>query len=234
MAMIRQADARTLARDAVPLDLGDLARQGEALVAAARAEAARLVALGRAERDRLVAGAAEQGRREGFAQGLEEGRRAGREEGRAAALEESRARLSELDAAWTRALEEFSGVRDRLLSEARRDVLELAIRLAGMVTKRAIAAEPASVADQLEAVLGVLARPTRLVIEVNPDDLPLVMEALPTLAERYRLATHVETVGEASLSRGSVVARLPSGGSIDATIETQLERIAASLLGRTA
>src|SRR5690242_59863 len=100
MALIRQANAKTMARDAIVLDLGDLAARGKLLKARARAEADQILAGATAERDRLIKGAAEEGRREGLAKGLEEGRKQGVESGRKEALASHDGALKKLEAAW--------------------------------------------------------------------------------------------------------------------------------------
>ena len=230
MALIRQSSGATLARDAIVLDLGDLSRQGEQLRARARAEGDRIIAEARAERERLITGAAEEGRQAGLAQGLGEGRQQGAVQGKEAALAERRERLATLEASWSAALGVFDAERDQMLLQARQDVLRLAAVVAELVTKRAVALEPGRVADQLGAVLAVLARPTRLVVSVHPDDQELAREALPALCEKYSAATNVEIMPDPSLSRGSCVATTGTGGVVDASVRTQLERIVELLL----
>src|ERR1044071_6017219 len=117
MALIRQADARTMARDAIVLDLGDLAAQGELLKARARAEAERIVSDAAAERKRLLDGAADEGRRLGLAQGLEQGRREGIEQGRRESVVAESERLTKLQQAWLAALQTFESERERMLIE---------------------------------------------------------------------------------------------------------------------
>jgi flagellar assembly protein FliH len=230
MALIRQANASTMAREAIVLDLGDLALQGELLKARARADAQRIIDDAESERERLLKGAAEEGRREGLAKGLEVGRRQGEERGRAEALAAEGQRLRALDAAWQKSLATFESSRDAMQLEARHDILRLAAAVAEMVTKRAVALEPSRVEDQLGAVLVLLSRATRLTIAVHPDDEPLLREAFPAIAARLGSGPHVEFVADGSLERGSCVARTGSGGVIDASIRTQLQRIVEVLL----
>jgi len=64
---------------------------------------------------------------------------------------------------------------------------------------------------------------------VCPLDRGAIDEALPGLLARYSQAQHIEVVDDASLGRGSVVARL-AGGEIDATIGTQLVRLVEALV----
>jgi flagellar biosynthesis/type III secretory pathway protein FliH len=230
MALIRQSNAAMMARDALVLDLGDLKRQADAMRARAQAEVDQLLAEGRAERERLVRQATEEARSEGVERGLEEGREQGRQEGRAAGLAELRETLQKLESGWTAALEGFENGRARALLEGRQDVLRLAMMLGEMVAKRALALKPEAVVDQVAAALALLSKPSRVTVTVHPDDLPLIQEALPALAQKLAAAAHAELLSDTAMERGGCIVRMPSGAEIDATIGTQLERIAGALL----
>lgn len=230
MAMIRQADVAVRGRGAVVLDLGDLGRQAEILKARARAEAERIIAEAKAERERLIAGASEQGRREGFAKGTAEGREAGRKEGSDAALAEHRPALEALEKGWGDALRLFESERDRMVLEGKRDVVALAAAVAERVTKRVVALDPAVVEGQLEALLELVLRPTRLKVGVHPQDMDRAKGALAGLCERIEAAKHVDLVPDETAGRGSCVARTGTGGMIDASVGSQLDSIVATLL----
>lgn len=230
MAVVRQAESARVAKNAIVLDLGDLKRQGETIRALAAQEASAIIETARAERARLAAG----GREEGFLAGQLEGREAGlvkgRAEGHAAALAHSRDNLAKLDANWTQALNEFVAVRETMLSEARADVIRLALAIAERVVKRTIQADPSVVASQLAAALDLVSRSTRLTIAVHPEDEAAAREALPAITARLGEGMHAQIQPDASLTRGSVIVRTATGGSVDAGIDVQLERIARTLL----
>jgi len=232
MALIRQAQAQRVVDGAVVLDLGDLANQGERLVAEARKRADAEIARAQTERDRLLAGAKEDGYRAGFAEGERAGYEAGLAEGRRAALEEHGEALTRVERAWDGALGSFVELRGHMLVSARRDVLRLAVRVAELVTRRRIELDERAVEGSLEAVVSSVLRPTRLIVRVHPDDRAVSQEALPKLLETLSSGSDAELVDDASLSRGSCVATFDEAmsGRIDASIETQLERIAKALL----
>ncbi|GIW73664.1 MAG: hypothetical protein KatS3mg103_0186 [Phycisphaerales bacterium] len=73
MPMIPRADAQELARQAVVLDLGDLARQGQAILQRAHERAQAIIEEAKAERQRLIEGAHQLGYQQGLEQGLAEG-----------------------------------------------------------------------------------------------------------------------------------------------------------------
>jgi flagellar biosynthesis/type III secretory pathway protein FliH len=248
MAVIKRSQAGEMLKSAIVLDLGDLRRQGELLIASARRQAEGIVSAARAERERILSGAREEGRAEGISEGLAKGYSEGVERGREAALAERRGELAQLEGAWGEALGRLVQAREALVSSARRDVLALAAVIGEKVVKRRIEIDPSVVTAQLEAVLGMVMRPTRLVLRVHPEDRALVEQALPVVlsgrGESASWTEHVEVRADAALSRGSVVAELGGeegigggvgggsgrGGKISAEIDVQLDRIVRALL----
>lgn len=229
MAVVKRADSDLVARSAVVLDLGDLRRRAEELEAKTIARARQIIDEANAERQRLLAGAAEQGRETGHAAGLARGVIEGREQGKNEAIASMRAQADALSRGFEAALGALVEQREALLTQARTDVLKLAVAIARRVTRRSIDADPRAVMDQLEAALAMTLRPTTLIVEVHPDDAALVREAAPALAKKLAGGPHVEVVERAELSRGSVVLR-SAGGEVDASIETQLERIVEAIV----
>lgn len=234
MGMIRRADVRETARDAVVMNLGDIAREGEHVLARARAEAERILSEASSERERLLAGAREEGRTEGFQKGLAEGRERGMTEGAATALRDRAAAIGALEKAWSEAIERVESSRLEMLAALRRDALTLAVGIGERVARGAIARDEAAVLRAMEGALEVLARPTRLVVSIHPDDEPLVREAMPGLMARFRDATQSEILCDPALERGGCIIRTDAGGSIDATIRTQIDRLTRVLLGDSA
>jgi len=238
MALIKNAIAREIAREAIVLDLGDLRRQGEAILRQAGAEADRIIAQARQERVKILAGAEETGRAEGVAKGLEEGRARGREEGLAEALGSHKPQFEKVETAWSAALQSCAVQREDLVQGALRDVLRLASLMAERIVKRQIELNPKTVEDQLASVLAVVARPTALRIRIHPADRPIVEQAMPRLLAAAPAARHAEIVDDESVGRAGCIAEArgdadkgeAGGGEIDASIPTQLDRIVEMLL----
>lgn len=230
MALLRPSELSGLPRDAIVLDLGDLASQGRQLSAAAQARADRIIADAKAERDRILAGAYEAG----YGKGLEEGRAAGRKEGckagEATALSECRDRLSKLDAAWSASLASFESGRDNLLQSARADFLSLALRVAERVVKRRIECDPSVVIDQVASAMTQVSRPTGIQVSLHPDDIPLVQAAMPEMGKTLAAARHATLTPDGALQRGCCIVRSEGGGEVDASISTQLARITDAIL----
>lgn len=230
MAVIRQSEARRLAEEAITLDLGDLQRQGDALVARAREQASAVVAQAQAERERIMRGIEEQARKEGFAKGQAEGMEAGRRAGHEAALKERRQQLETIEKNWAGALGEFEQQRAGMLQQAREDVLTLAVMLAQRVVRRQFEVDPSLVIEQVEACLRTVAKPTALTITIAAADEAVVRAALPQVLARVGNAHSAALQVDAAAPRGTCVARSAGGGVVDASVETQLGRIVASLV----
>ncbi|HYE62878.1 MAG TPA: FliH/SctL family protein [Phycisphaerales bacterium] len=228
--MIRQSLADRVVQDAIVLDLGDLTRQGEQVRAHALKEAEAILARAQQERQRLLASAKEEGIRQGHAEGLARGLEEGRKKGYDAAVAERRHQLDTLAAGWGAALAQFEAERDRMLLEAREDLVRLAVMLGERVTRRKIETDPQVVASQLESVLSLFAKPTRLTVTISTEDEVLAREVLPDLMARYPAAQHVDLRIDPALARGSCAGTTSGGGRIDASIPTQLDRIARALL----
>ncbi|MFG0257325.1 MAG: FliH/SctL family protein [Phycisphaerales bacterium JB043] len=224
MALIKNANADTLARDAVVLDLGNISQEAQRLRAQAEAEAQRILDEASAERDTLTRDAHEIGYTEGKAQGIADGLEQGRAQGRDEAMAAQQDRLDTLASALQAALDAHASSRASLADRAREDVLRLALTLAQRVTKRAIELDPEAVLAQLEAALALVLNPTRLRIAIHPDDAQTAREALPGLLARFSKDTDAELLEDDTLPRGSAIIRTDQG-EVDANIDEQLDRI---------
>lgn len=229
MAVIKHAESGRLAKQAIVLDLGDLRRVAEAMEHEAIERATGIVTEARRERERLITGAVEKGHSDGFRAGHAEGMTEGRGVGRAEALAAMTEQLGLLKESWRAALSAFEMQRDGLLLAAESEVLALAVAVAERVTKRVVKLDGAVVKDQLASALALAVRPSRLSVEVNADDLALAQEALPGLVERLARDAHFTLGTSDALSRGSAVVRTDLG-EIDASIDTQLDRIIEAIL----
>lgn len=228
MALIKHSDSDVFAREAVVLDLGDLTRQAQRIIADAEERAARIIASAERKRAQLITGAREEGFAAGQEEGCKVGHRQGLEDGCAQALREHSERLETLEKSWRTALDEFDERRGRMLDDARIDVLRLAMKIARRVTHRIVKGDESIAVSQLDKALSHTLKPTRLVIHIHADDETLVSASAPALLERFARSAHAEIVTDDSLSRGDCVV-YTAVGEIDARIDAQLDRIAAAL-----
>ena len=229
MTIIKQRNASHVIKDAVVLDLGDLRRQANEIMVNADNEAARVLEEARKTAEQIKTDAEKRGYEEGLARGTQQGIEEGKATGHEQALNESAEALEKLRQHWTSAIEQWERDRHDLLSASREDVLRFAIVLAEKIVCRAIEVDPSLVINQVEDALMLIAQPGRVVIEVNPSDVPLIEEALPQLQQRLADAAHIELRPSETIERGGCVLRT-NLGTIDATIPKQMERIIHTLL----
>ncbi|MHC4946879.1 MAG: FliH/SctL family protein [Planctomycetota bacterium] len=229
MALIKSANSDRYVRDAIVLDFGDLNRQAERVVSDAQQAAAAVLAEARAEAETLRRDAQEAGRAAGREQGLAEGREAGRAEGRAEVLETLRPQVEQVVAAWREALGGWDRERRTMRLEARRDVLAFALAFAEKLTRRRIDTDERVVADQLAGALALVARPSAVEIRIHPDDRPIVEEVLGGILAGVDGAAEATVRDAPDMTRGGCIVST-AGGTVDASIETQVRRIVDTLL----
>lgn len=229
MAVIKRIDLERVGHRAVVLNLGDIAAQGERMKAAARAEAEEIRRAAAAARQSQFDDARAQGHSEGLKKGHAEGLKAGHAEGHAAALAAAKEKLKALESSWAAALDSFLTQRNTMLDAAKLDCLKLAVVAMEKITKRRLEVDPTLVAEQMAAAVAEAGKGTALVVRVGPEDLAFAQQTLPGIVRRLG-GVSAEIREDAALSRGSCVVGMQGGGMVDATIETQMKRIAESLL----
>lgn len=229
MPVIKNNSAAPLLKEAVVLDLGDLARQGERVVAAARERARRIVAEAE-QRAQALANAAHdqasaQGREAGLTQGLEEGRQQGRQE----AFEHMQQQLQALSDAWRELAMQWQAMRDELAHESREAVVDFALRFAERVVHRVIEVDPTVIVDQVAGALEHVLQPLEATVLIHPDDQPVLEEALPQLLEEFSHLKDVHLKTSTDIGRGGCEVRF-SQGAVEATVEGQMARIVDLIL----
>ncbi len=228
MAIIKSHNAKTLLKEAIVLDLGDVARQAKRLREAAQAKARRIIedAQCQAEslRQKAHTDSATQGHQEGFEKGKSEGHQQGLREGHQEALDQAKEQLQSLQQAWIEAMGQWEAKRQDMEQEAGKAVLELAVRLGQKLVHRVIQIDKEVAVEQVAAVLSHVLRPVDVTVRICADDRPVLEESMPRLTAEFPQLKHVQLVDDPEMTRGGCVVSYGQG-RIDATIETQLERV---------
>jgi len=229
MGIIREHNA-SIARDAIVLNLGDLAAQGQRLREIATQEARAIIDAAGVRRKELLETASADGYAKGHALGLEQGITQGQAKGMEEAIAAAARSGEQVLKAWTEALDSFERQRESLLVQAREDVLRIALLFAQRIVGRVVEVDDQVAVRQLERIIPMVLRPSRLTIRVHPTDVPTVNAVLPGLIQRFENArdTHVEP--DPALQQGSCVVSSANGSVIDAGIATQIADLAAALL----
>jgi len=209
--------------------LGDFVEEGRQIVAAAREQARTLLAEARCTAEVLR----EQVRREaydaGYQAGLAEGRAAGHQEALEKASMDFASRQMQLVSACESIFREVDRLKQELLLSAHRDLVSLAVAIAERVTKRIGRIDRRAVTDNLAAVIDRVGEWTDVLVEVNPVDARTLELFVPEFMAARGDLKHVDVRVNEAVAPGGCIVRTRAG-RIDATLDTQLERIAEELL----
>jgi len=120
--------------------------------------------------------------------------------------------------------------RSSLGARAERDLLKLALLIAGKVTKADIQQGRPVAEANLRRAVELTARRQELKVLLNPQDVARIEEFLPELRRDFADVQKIALEADPSIGRGGVVVQTREG-SVDATIAAQLEEIERGLLG---
>lgn len=212
--------------------LNDVMDEAKAFVAKANAEAERTLAQAehrarQIEQEARRAGDA-RGHQEGYARGLAEGREAGRQEAFEQSLEEFRTQQAPLIDSYVQAVSAINAEREAWATMARQDLIELAMAIARRVTHHTGQEHREVVLANLEEAVRLVGARTDVTIAVNPKDEQAARAFAKTLVDMREQWQKIRIVEEDEIASGGCRVQWGSG-SIDATLETQLDRIEAEL-----
>jgi flagellar assembly protein FliH len=178
----------------------------------ARRQGAEIVAVAREQAEAIAANAREQGFAAGYAAGVAQAEHA------------SAALLAQADAA----AREVTRHRDEALAASERELVELALGIAEKVLQKSFEVEPDRVVDVLRGALRKTFVRDGLTVLCHPDDLTRLRASGPELQATLGGLQDLELLADRRINPGGVVVRTPTG-DIDATIASQLDRLAAVL-----
>lgn len=211
--------------------LRDVREEADALLAAARAEADGILAEARVRGAELLERLRSEGRREGFEQGRREALEALDAQARADAARRAQAQVDALCEALTASLAAFDARKRRLIAAAETGIIALALAIARRVCKALPDLSIDAAAANARHALGLARHEHDVRLHLHPAD----CAALRGMAERFCAEIdgleHVTLVPDESLVRGGCVVR-GAHGTIDASIDVQLDRVAEALLPR--
>ncbi len=226
MPLMKSRDVGVLAQSGIALDFSDIQQQAGRLVADAQAEGQRLVTVARTAAQDQAAALLEEARQRGRQEGLEQGR----QEGRQKALADSAAAIAQLVAQWTACAQELCRALPAHGAQAHDDLVRLALRIAEKVTRQEGLRNRAVARETVAAALATAATQSRAIVMLNPADAAAGREYLPSLIAQLNSAAALEIQEDSGISPGGCILKF-GVGRIDATLETQLSRIADELVG---
>jgi flagellar assembly protein FliH len=155
--------------------------------------------------------------REAFTKGYAQGERAG--------LEAGGKRAEAMLRRVAQTIEELGGLRQTLIHETEREMVQLALTLARRVVHREVTLDPELAAALAHVALERLGTTTPATVRLNPEDYTIVAQD----GARWGGQT-VTVVPDPSISRGGCLVE-SAFGSVDATIERQFDELSRALFG---
>lgn len=198
----------------------------------ARQEAARILEQARLDAETLRQQAAEEGAASGRAAGLQDAKQQIGSQAVQIAERLADEKLGTTLPALETAARMLAEERDRWMSAWESLAIRLGAGIAGKILGRELQIHPEQSRKLLANVLKLAAGLPRIRLRLNPDDLERLGDHAEQIVRSMASCGETELVADESISSAGCV--IETGhGVIDATIETQLDRIASELLQRT-
>lgn len=156
--------------------------------------------------------------RDAFTKGYAQGERAGLEAGG----KRAEAMLRRL----AQTLEELSGLRDNMVRQTERELVQLSVAIARRILQREVRVDPELIAALAHIALERLGGAAPATVRLHPDDYATVSAGQITpLGGR-----HVEVRPDAAVARGGCLVE-SEFGFIDASVDAQVDEVARAVLG---
>jgi flagellar assembly protein FliH len=208
--------------------IDDVTREAQLRLAEAQRQAEEILETARQEAARLREAARQEGQRAGYAEGLVQGEQAGRAEALTAATREFTEKQAALVATCRALISNIESSRAAWEAAARQDLIDLAIAIARRIVHRVGEREREAVLANLQEAVRLAGARSDVTIVVNPKDAETARLFAQSLLDMKDQRSGLRVFEDAEVSPGGC--RVQWGtGAIDASIETQLDRIAEAL-----
>jgi flagellar assembly protein FliH len=205
--------------------------EGEAAANAASGEAIGIISAAREKAAAVVAAAGEEAaklRQEAYDEGFEKGFAEGQERGETAGLEQAKDAIAAAADRAAKLLALAQEQADAAFANAERQVVELALAVAGKVLARQVEENPTVILPIVKTALDKVQDQEQIAIRVHPECYDLVLAARPELQAGLARASTVNVVADTALKAGDCIVETPFG-TVDARVDTQLELVKAAL-----
>ncbi|NLF30928.1 MAG: hypothetical protein GX591_08590 [Planctomycetes bacterium] len=212
------------------LNIANFSQQAQRVLIKAREEADAILADARSQAEQIRQEARAAGYAEGHAQGLADGQADGAEQAFAKAMETFDKQTSSLRNVLREMVDRLGEAREQLFTEARAELLDLAVQIAAKVT-HVYAGDIQAAKGNLAAALEMANCAAKIQARVCPEQLDQLREYAAEFVEEMGLSAALTFVADPELKAGDVVLQTRHG-EVDARIQTQLEDLVRVLTGR--
>lgn len=213
----------------IAFNMEDLHAHCQTQLALARSEAQKIIEQARQDaaqlRQQLLQQAREEGRREGLRNAEESIEKRARELAEERLGEHLKATLPALEKAVNDVIRE----KQRWLAEWEQSAVRLALAVAERILRRQLACDPEAARDLIASALQLAAGEPHVDVRMHPDDVAHLGNLVEEIAKTFANCGRLELRPDPGVSRGGCIVETRHG-TIDARLETQLDRIASELL----
>lgn len=211
--------------------LADIAAEGDKIIAAAEQRAREIEESACQRGVAMAKQQAQEGYRTGYQSGMQEGEAAARKEATAAVTAETRDRFAQLAHIAEKIIGTMEAERHAVYADAANAIVALAVAIASRVCKTTAANTSEVTIANAQQLLASVRTNAPIVLEVSEADCAELQQQLPILAQRGSEDRDIQVTADATLNSGDVRLRYEHG-TIDGSIETQLERVAQAILSQ--
>ena len=212
-----------------PFSMADIESAARSMLLKARCQAEALLAEAQREAEMLKESARAEGMALGLEQGLQEGHNMGAAAGQAEAFEKHGQEFTTAIDALKSAAIDMEARRFDLEAEGLHELVRLAAAIARRVTKRQGILDEQVLIENLRGAMKLAVWASDVRVAIHPRQRTTLEAALPALRSEWPALKHLELVEDESLAEGGCRV-FTRGGSIDADLSTQLDRVIAELL----
>lgn len=222
--------AQSIGRSAA-LNIANFAAEAERLISDAHAKASKILAEAQADAQRIRAEAQKRGQEEGYKRGLAEGQADGADKAFEAAQQHFQAQTAQLQQMFKQAIVRLDGLRDEVLQQARTEVLDLALEIAGKITRAQAAGDIEVAQGNVAKALEMISCAQQVQVKVCPSQLEQLREYASGFLAEIGMSELVTLQPDQSLAEGDVMVA-SRFGEVDARVQTQLDNIVRAITGR--
>lgn len=125
---------------------------------------------------------------------------------------------------------EISHLKKEILKQYEKGILDLIFAIAEKIVHRKIESDERIVKDIVLKAFELASEKSKIMLRVNPEDFDYIERLKPEFFSKFKDLKSIMVTSDPSITRGGCFLETPYG-DLDATVETQLEKIYQSLEG---